>query len=313
MDSQDLRVFEAVARCGAMNKAAESLNTVQSNVTARIRALESELGVELFRRHSRGVELTQAGERLLPYALKAARLLVEAARSVLDDGTPKGRLALGSLETTAALRLSPILSRFAAKYPEVDVSLKAASNPELIRRVAGHELDGAFVCGPVQHGELIGEVVFREELVIASAAARPFQGRIAPGCKVLVKGPGCAYRDRLEAFLADRGAYDVVRLEFGTLDAIIGCLEGGLGITLLPRSLLQSAAKAGRIHLSAVPPEIGRVETLFIRRKDADEFSAMRALLTELRRSSAPAATRPRKAPAASVNGKAGGVAPASR
>jgi len=302
MDSHDLRVFEAVARCGAMNKAAESLHTVQSNVTARIRALEAELGTELFRRHSRGVELTQAGERLLPYALKAARLLVEAARAVRDDGSPKGRLALGSLETTAALRLSPILSRFAAKHPQVDISLTAASNPELVRRVAGHELDGAFVCGPIQHGELVAEVVFREELVIASAAG----GRLAPGCKILVKGPGCAYRDRLEALLADRGVHDAVRLEFGTLDAIIGCLEGGLGITLLPRALLLPAARSGRIRLSAVPPEIGRVETLFIRRRDAGDFSAMRALLAELRGAGAPAARR-RRAPSARARGGAGG------
>jgi len=66
MDASDLRIFEAVARLGGMNRAAAALNTVQSNVTARIRALEEQLGVQLFRRTSRGVSLTAAGERLLP-------------------------------------------------------------------------------------------------------------------------------------------------------------------------------------------------------------------------------------------------------
>jgi DNA-binding transcriptional LysR family regulator len=66
MDAADLRIFEAVARLGVMHKAALELNTVQSNVTARIRFLEEDLGVALFRRHSRGVSPTRAGQQLLP-------------------------------------------------------------------------------------------------------------------------------------------------------------------------------------------------------------------------------------------------------
>ena len=74
MDCRDLRIFEAVARLGGMGRAAAELNTVQSNVTSRIRRLESELKVALFRRHARGVEPTEAGRRLTPYAIEIARL-----------------------------------------------------------------------------------------------------------------------------------------------------------------------------------------------------------------------------------------------
>ncbi|HZB92248.1 MAG TPA: LysR family transcriptional regulator, partial [Stellaceae bacterium] len=105
MDAADLRVFEAVARLGGMNRAAGALNTVQSNVTQRIRLLEEELATPLFERHSRGVALTPAGRRLLPYAERVAQLLAEARRAVRDEGTPAGPLQIGSLETTAALRL----------------------------------------------------------------------------------------------------------------------------------------------------------------------------------------------------------------
>jgi len=66
MDTADLKFFEAVARLGGMSRAAAELNTVQSNVTARIRVLEDELGTPLFHRHARGVTLTDAGRRLLP-------------------------------------------------------------------------------------------------------------------------------------------------------------------------------------------------------------------------------------------------------
>ena len=69
MDIADLRVFEAVARVGGMNRAAMELNTVQSNITARIKALEADVGRPLFERRPRGVALTAAGRRLLPYAV----------------------------------------------------------------------------------------------------------------------------------------------------------------------------------------------------------------------------------------------------
>src|ERR1051325_2836765 len=84
MESSDLRVFEAVARLGSITGASDELHTVQSNVTARIQAIEDELGVVLFRRHSRGVVLTSAGERLLPYAIQIARLLKDATNLVGD-------------------------------------------------------------------------------------------------------------------------------------------------------------------------------------------------------------------------------------
>ena len=78
MDGADLKVFAAVARIGGMNRAANELHTVQSNVTARVRTLEEELGVQLFHRGRKGVTLTAAGERLLPYAIKVTHLLEEA-------------------------------------------------------------------------------------------------------------------------------------------------------------------------------------------------------------------------------------------
>src|SRR4051812_24826146 len=99
MDIADLRTFETVARLGGMNKAAAELNTVQSNVTARIRALEHNLRTELFHRHSRGVTLTRSGKKLLPYAVRMVWLMQEAHRAVTDDGTPSGSLLLGSLES----------------------------------------------------------------------------------------------------------------------------------------------------------------------------------------------------------------------
>ena len=110
MDAKDLATFEAVARLGGMGRAARELNTVQSNVTQRVRRLEEALGVSLFERSRGGARLTPAGERLMPYATRVDALLDEAGRAARDDGAPRGTLTVGSLETTAALRLSPLLA-----------------------------------------------------------------------------------------------------------------------------------------------------------------------------------------------------------
>ncbi len=281
MDATDLKFFEAVARVGAISRAALELNTVQSNVTARIKALEDELGSALFQRHSRGVILTPAGQRLLPYAERIAALLGEARRAVEDDGTPSGSLAVGSLETTAALRLAPVLSVFAQTYPDVDLSLKTGTTAELVDAVLAHRVEGAFVCGPVAHPDLVEEVVFREELAIVTqpsitTLAELFQAR---EMKCVVLRLGCSYRQRLETVLASRGIVGVRWMEFGTIDGIVACVAAGIGIALLPRALMEPMRRDGRVALHVLPPDEAIVDTAFVRRRDGAASSCLRALL----------------------------------
>jgi DNA-binding transcriptional LysR family regulator len=280
MDTRDLRVFEAAARLGGMNRAASELNTVQSNVTSRIRRLEEEVGVPLFRRHSRGVSLTNSGNRLLPYAVKIGRLIEEAKRAVEDDGKPKGLLKIGSLETTAAYRLPPIISSYGKAFSAVDISLKTATNVGLIASVLDHKLDGAFVCGPVDHPDIEQDIVFQEELVVATARGQKRFATLGETgeLKILVKGEGCAYRERFEAMLT-RAGISFSRIEFGTLDAIVGCVAAGLGETLLPETVLAPAVKAKRIVAHRLNPSDSAVQTIFIRRRDTYVSSALAAFL----------------------------------
>jgi LysR family transcriptional regulator, cell division regulator len=285
MDATDLRVFEAVAKLGGMSRAAAGLNTVQSNVTAHIRRLEDELGTALFQRHSRGVTLTAAGRRLLPYAVRVGSLLADARRAAIDDGKPRGQLTVGSLETTAALRLSPALSAYAAAWPEVDLVLTTGTTCELVDAVLEHRLEGAFVCGPVDHPELHEQTVFREQLVVvtASAVRSLDQLRAQDRLKIVVLRAGCSYRQRLESLLAARGIVGVRLLEFGTLDSILACVGAGIGVTLLPRIVVEAAAQDGRVALHALPTAETEVDTVFIRRHDALVSSALAAFLEHMR------------------------------
>ena len=285
MDARDLRIFEAVARLGGMNRAVAELNTVQSNVTARIRALEEELKVSLFRRTSRGAVLTAAGERLLPYAIRVAQLLDEAKRAARDDGTPRGPLVIGSLETTAALRLTPFLAAFVAAFPDVDMTLRTGTSRELIDAVLARHVEGAFVAGPVDHPELTAETIFREEMVILSAPGeRSIEQYLQGGdVRIIVLRAGCSYRLMLESWLARQGVVRTRMLEFGTLEAIIGCVKAGLGITLLPRALVGSVWREGTLAVHELPEGAGRAETIFICRAGERGSSALTVFLDHMR------------------------------
>jgi DNA-binding transcriptional LysR family regulator len=285
MDAADLRTFEAVARLGAMNRAAAELHTVQSNVTARIRSLEEELKIPLFERHSSGVSLTDAGRRLLPYAIQMHRLIEDAHRAVAEDGTPKGGLVIGSLETTAALRLSPLLAAYVAAYPEVDLVLRTGTSAELVQEVLARRLEGAFVCGPIDHPDLEWQPVVREELVVLTARAVTNLDEILtkPDLKLIVLRAGCSYRQRLEEILARRGVVGLRWLEFGTIESIVSCVAAGLGVTLLPKALIGAVWRDGRVAVHALPSAESAVETLFIRRRDGFVSSALAAFLMRVR------------------------------
>jgi DNA-binding transcriptional LysR family regulator len=279
MDAADLRLFAAVARTGGIGKAALELNTVQSNVTARLKALEDRLGTTLFERSHRGVALTAAGRRLLPYADRLVRLLEDATRAVHDDGRPAGPLAIGTLETTAALRLSPFLARFVKAHPAVDLSLKTGTTCELVAEVLHRSLDGAFVCGPVDHADVRTEPVFSEELAVLTAPDVSDLDELLrrDDFKIIVLRAGCSYRLIFEAWLARRGIAGVRVQEFGTLEAIVSCVAAGLGVTLLPKAM--TGACGHRVAAHRLPHGEGRVETVFIQHRDAYATSALRAFL----------------------------------
>lgn len=200
-------------------------------------------------------------------------------------------MLIGSLETAAALRLPAVLSAFAAAYPAVDLSLRTGTSRELVEQVLGHRVDGAFVCGPADHGELATEPFFFEELVILTAPGLGGLDALAgqSNLKIVVLRAGCSYRLRLEAILGRRGIVNVRHLEFGTLEAIIGCVSAGIGITLLPEALIGTVWREGRVAVHRLPDSEGRAETVFIRRRDGFLPSAL-AVFLELAR---PALARP--------------------
>ncbi|PJG54397.1 LysR family transcriptional regulator [Bradyrhizobium forestalis] len=288
MELSDLQTFAAVARTGG-TRAAEELNTVQSNVTQRVKALEAEIGTPLFERHSRGMTLTGAGKRLLPYAQKMAALSREALLAARDDGEPKGPLAIGSMETTAAVRLPPLLADFHRRFPAVRLSLRTATTADLVAGVLEGTLDGAFVAGPIAHADLTATSAFREELVLVSARrwaslAELRAGTPESGPTALVFRTGCTYRQRLEQVFVEFGWPSAARFELGTLDGMIGCVAADMGVTLLPRAIVERSAMHGSVSIHTLSSSHARAETLFIQRSAGHQYSALQGFVACLKK-----------------------------
>ena len=280
MELSDIQTFAAVARAGGITRAAEELNTVQSNVTQRIKALEAEIGTALFERHSRGMTLTGAGRRLLPYAQRMAALSREAMLAARDDGEPKGPLSIGSMETTAAVRLPTLLAEFHRRYPAVRLTLRTAPTADLVAAVLDGSLDGAFVAGPIEHAELSATSAFTEELVLVTAQrwkslAALRAGTPESGPTALVFRTGCTYRQRLEQVFTEFGWPSAARFELGTLDGMVGCVAADMGVTLLPRAVVERDHVQRDIKIHKLDPQYARVETLFIQRRTAHQYSAL--------------------------------------
>jgi LysR family transcriptional regulator, cell division regulator len=277
MELTDLLTFSTVARLGGITRAADELNTVQSNVTQRVKALEAEIGTALFERHSRGMTLTGAGRRLLPYAQRMAALSREAVLAARDDGEPRGPLSIGSMETTAAVRLPALLADFHRRFPSVRLTLRTAPTADLVAAVLDGALDGAFVAGPIEHADLTSTVAFKEELVLVTARrwtslAALRAGTPESGPTALVFRTGCTYRQRLEQVFTEFGWPSAARFELGTLDGMIGCVAADMGVTMLPRAVV---GRNDTVSIHTLNPAQSGVDTLFITRRSAHQYSAL--------------------------------------
>lgn len=273
MELVALRTFAAVVDEGGILAASRRLNTVQSNVTGRIRRLEEELGTDLFFRSGRGLALAPSGQVLLDYARRMLRLERETSAAVRLVGDSVGELHIGAMETFAALHLPRALKAVRVEHPGIDLRLETNSSAALVDKVLAHKLDCAVVAGPVEHPDLQFDQLLVEELVlICAAGANPV---LQP---LILFREGCAYRTRAIAWQRATGHAVADAMEFGTLDGILGCVSVGLGWSLMPRRVVEQSVHAAELVVQTLPDEISQVPTGLIYLRDAPPMAALKTL-----------------------------------
>ena len=277
MDFDDINVFREVALYRSMTKAAENLGYAQSSVTARIRKLEANLNVNLFYRNAKGVHLTPAGKIFLEQGAKITQLLDELSFLLNPDEPMGGLLRIGSMETTAAIHLPSLLKKYHSLYDKVELSLQTGTTEYLINQVLNYNLDFAFVAAPINHPDIIEIEAFKEEMVlIAEGGQQPKSiEEILKSRIILVFRAGCSYRALLERYLLENKSISLKRFEFGSLEAIIGGVASGIGISLLPKSAVKEKLQSGILTSYELPSHLRNCTTMLIQRKNTVQTIAM--------------------------------------
>ncbi|MFQ6025980.1 MAG: LysR family transcriptional regulator, partial [Dehalococcoidia bacterium] len=174
---EQIQAFLAAAECGSFRRAAEVLSGTQPSVSARIKALESELGVPLFHRLPRGVRLTQMGQVFLPYAQRSMETLREG-RDMLDGARHAyaGVLSMAVARTIGTYVLPGILRQFRERHPGINVRIKVGRSSEILQMVVSEEVQLGMTRF-LQHPDVDETHLYDEEIVLVTDGSHPFARR----------------------------------------------------------------------------------------------------------------------------------------
>ncbi|MBJ9955452.1 LysR family transcriptional regulator [Acinetobacter courvalinii] len=254
MQIKSLEIFMRVVKLGSFSEAAKALHTVQSNVTSHIKKLETELKVELLHRQN-PVQPTRAGMQLYGYAEKMLHLQKELldtfAHHQLAANFP---LEIGSMETTAAVRLPALFRNLQESTPDFPFALSTAPSRELIDLVKASKLDCAFVANHAPIEGMFNFHVWTEKLVLISSKKAPPQlsKEYLLQKKFIAFKQGCSYRKAIDLFLSSWHLPAVNIIEMGSLDGIVSCVSLDVGLAILPISYVQQSHFAQRVHIHAI-------------------------------------------------------------
>jgi DNA-binding transcriptional LysR family regulator len=251
MELRHLRYFVAVAEERHVTRAAARLGIQQPPLSQQIRALETELEVQLFRRKPRGVELTQAGEALLAEArviLDRVEHATAAARRTARGEA--GRIGLGFTSSASFHPLVPrVIRAFREAHPLVALSLEEGGTAELVEGLSAERIDAAFVRSPIgPASELIVHSVLEEEMVAAlpaghrlaasAAASRMPLAELAGETFILYRRPlGPGLYDAIIAACQRAGYSPQIGQEAPRMLSTLSLVAAGLGVTLIPASM----------------------------------------------------------------------------
>ncbi len=283
-----LHTFRAVVEEGSFSAAGARLNCVQSNVTARIKRLEGRLGARLLERGRGGAKTTPFGALTYDRVSEALDGLSNMENDLREAAGSSSVLRLGAMETTAAARLPKVLASLRQRCPKAQVSLKTAPTGPLLDLVWRHELDAAFVAGPIDKDRFHGVRAFNEELVaLWRSETAGDDGEVSDlpelGLPLLAFPEGCSYRGSAQAWLRSAGRADVSVTEMGSLDAIIGCAAAGMGLSVVPRAAADRSPEAAQMQSYALPKAFGDVKTFLIWRYDREPGQTLSRLIQILR------------------------------
>jgi DNA-binding transcriptional LysR family regulator len=249
MQLQQLRYFTAVAETLHFTRAAERVHVSQPSLSQQIRALEQELGADLFRRARGNIALTDAGQALLPLARRILADTETARREVQEVARlRRGRVRLGATPSLCTGLLPQVLRTFHDLHPGIEILVEESGSHDLVRELARGALDLALVVLPLPSSSpaLTTVELLREDLVVISSPAAPAPPaplRIADlaGEPLVMFRHGYDLRDLTVAACRAEGFEPSFTVEGGEMDAVLGFVRAGLGVAVVPAMVAEGA------------------------------------------------------------------------
>jgi DNA-binding transcriptional LysR family regulator len=286
MELRHLRTIAAVAKHRSLTKAGDELYLTQSAVSQQISRLEHELGVEVFRRTSRRVELTAEGRVILGYAQRVLAE-VDGMRSELEEitGLLRGELHIGGVYPTGPYDLFGMLADFRAAHPGVAIHMGEATQDDVLTALRADELDCAFTAlEPDALGdEFAATLLWEDEFVVALAPGHPLCEHREVTFEELAAEDLISYRDnsalrrRVERQLGERNLEPRDAFVCTEMAAVRGLASKGLGVAVIPRSVAEQPGAP--IELRPIGPERLTWPIALVWRADRRQTPAGKAFL----------------------------------
>ncbi len=282
MDERRLRYFLAVVEDGGVTRAATRLRIAQPSLSQALRALEAELGAELFHRVGRGMQLSSAGQQLVGPARHVLRAMDEARNAVAGVSELRsGTLEVAALPTLAVDPMATLIGRFREQHPGIQIHVHEPESADGVRSMIRDgvcELGAAHL--PLPRDGLRARPLGEQELLFilppGSSAGKPLRPRELAETPLIVSPPGTSTRMLLEQALAPVGVTPRIAVETSAREAIVPLVLSGAGAALLPAPLAREAQRRGAVVRPvrpAITREIGLVH------RDAPLSAAARAFL----------------------------------
>ncbi len=287
--------FLEVARRGNVSRAAEAMFVTQPTLTARLHALERELGEPLFVRTKRGMRLTDAGRTFMPFAERATRALRDGKQGLTEARTaPAGRLVLGASPAVSTYVLPALLQRFVAIHPRVDVAVRTGHSEDVLQMLLREEVQLGVVRA-LRHPDVESVPLYEEEVVLVVPPDHPFTSREPVGIadvggeRLILFDRTSSYYEVTQAFFVSAGVTPREVMELDNIEAAKKMVERRLGVALLPRTAVARELADGTlrlVRLADAPPL--RRQIVAVRRRDLGPPSGAVAAFLDLLRHADP-------------------------
>jgi DNA-binding transcriptional LysR family regulator len=260
LDTRQLRAFQALARLQSFTAAARQLHLTQSAVSHSIKALESTLGVALFERKGRGVQLTVAGNQFLPHAQRVLREMQRAIDAVESSQRPgHGRLSIGATASISHAMLPAALREFRESFPNYEVSISTDDTRNLIAMLVSGQIDLAIGMELSKSKAYRFHHLFTDRIEMAMAPMHPLAQKVCIEPSELADQDFIIYSRESETYqLLQRGFAEIHgntrrHLQVGSMTAIKEMARIGLGIGLVAPWLLRDDHEEERLVLRPFP------------------------------------------------------------